>query len=30
MKLLAACAVHDDWEAVLQTIITGEMPEAPP
>ncbi len=30
MKFLATYVLHDDWDAVLRTIITGELPRRPP
>ncbi len=30
LKFLTAYVVHDDWDAVMRTIITGELPEKPP
>ena len=30
MKFLACCVVHGDWDEVMQTIVTGELPTRPP
>ena len=30
LKFLTVYVVHDDWDAVLRTVITGELPEKPP
>ena len=30
LKFLTVYVVHDDWDAVMRTIITGELPEKPP